>query len=299
MRRFPRAGRTPRGREGASSQSGIGRAPHCGRGKSPLAGSRCVPAGRRSPRAGRRSPRGGRRSPRGLSTSLCGGWFPPGAKRPFPEGVRPFYGCNGGGDRDLGRPDSPTLSESLASGLHHRGRDDVIMACYVTAGTRVNESAPTRRREGSGVPCGLFSPSQTLGPAPAPGAPWTHPPSPRASLRRRKGGGPGVGGASRSHARLCPPPRPTLPRDRKAEPRLPGPPPPLLAAAVWGWWRLSFFAWDGRGCRYGDRSVALGAAGLREQTYPGPRHLLLLPARTLPASRSAGLEFRLGGAGLL
>lgn len=119
------------------------------------------------------------------------------------------------------------------------------------------------------------------GPCPLPLALRGPPPSPLASLRRRKGGGPGVGGASRSHSRLCPPPRPTLPRDRKAEPRLPGPPPPLLAAAVWGWWRLSFFAWDGRGCRYGDRSVGLGAAGFREQTCPGPRHLLLLPARTL------------------
>lgn len=86
-----------------------------------------------------------------------------------------------------------------------------------------------------------------------------------------------MGGASRSHAWLRPPPHPTLPRDRKAEPRLPEPPPPLLAVAVWGWRQLSFFAGDGRGCRYGDRSVALGAASLREPTGPGPGHLLQLP----------------------
>lgn len=136
-RRFPRAGRTPGGCEGAASQRGIGRAPHCGTGRSPPAGKTCAPAGRRSPR-------GGTRSPRGPSMSPCSGWFPPGAKRSFPEGVRPFYGCKAGGrQRDLGRPHRLTLPESLASGLHHKGRDDVTMACYITADTRVDGSAPT------------------------------------------------------------------------------------------------------------------------------------------------------------
>lgn len=64
---------------------------------------------------------------------------------------------------------------------------------------------------------------------------------------------PGMGGASRRRARLCPPPHPTLPRDRKAEPRFPELPPPLSAVAVPGWWRFRIIARDGRGCRYGDR----------------------------------------------
>lgn len=85
---FPRAGRTPRGHEGTASQSRIGKAPHCGAGRSPPAGKTCAPAGRRSPR-------GGTRSPRGPSMSPCSGWSPLGAKRPFPEVVRPFYTCNG------------------------------------------------------------------------------------------------------------------------------------------------------------------------------------------------------------
>lgn len=40
------------------------------------------------------------------------------------------------------------------------------------------------------------------------------------------------------------------------------------AVAVFGWWWPNVFAGDGRGCRYGDRSVALGAASLRKQNCP-------------------------------
>lgn len=40
-------------------------------------------------------------------------------------------------------------------------------------------------------------------------------------------GRPEMGGASCRLARLCPPPHPTLPCDRKAEPRFPELPPPL------------------------------------------------------------------------
>ena len=87
VRRFPRAGRTPRGREGAASQRGIGRAPHYGAGRSPPAGKSCAPAGRRSPL-------GETKSPRELSTSLCSERSPLGANWASLEGVKPFYGCN-------------------------------------------------------------------------------------------------------------------------------------------------------------------------------------------------------------
>lgn len=229
--------------------------------------------------------------------SPCSGWFPPGAKRSFPEGVRPFYGCKADGrPRDLGRPHSLTLPESLAPGLHHKGRDDVTMACHVTAGTGVDESAPPPWHAGTGF-CRAFLSLANTRPCPAP--------SPLGGPRRRVSGraraslgGPGMGGASRSHARLCLPPHPTLPRDRKAEPRLPEPPPPLLAVAVWGWRQLSCLAGDGRGCRYGDRSVALGAASPRGQTGPGPGRLLQLPG-AVQASSPRGDSAGPGARGLL
>lgn len=83
--RFPRAGKTPRGREGEVSQSGRLRAPRCSAGRFP-------PAGRTFAPVGRMSPRGGRRSPRGLLTSPCSEKCPPGMKRAFPYGMRPFCG---------------------------------------------------------------------------------------------------------------------------------------------------------------------------------------------------------------
>lgn len=98
----------------------------------------------------------------------------------------------------------------------------------------------------------------------------------------------GKGGTSRPRARLCRPLHPTVPRGRKAEPRLPGPRSPLPAAAAFGWWWPSVCAGDGRGCRYGDRSVALGAARLRTQNCPSPYRYLLPP----PRGRRAGFTSR-------
>lgn len=115
----------------------------------------------------------------------------------------------------------------------------------------------------------LLSPSASLAPGPRP------------RLLGASPGGTGMGGASRRRARPCRSPHPTLLRDRKAEPRLPEPPPPLPAVAVSGCCRLSFFPCDGRSCRYGDRSVALGAASLCKQNSPGPRHLLRFPSGLL------------------
>lgn len=120
---------------------------------------------------------------------------------------------------------------------------------------------------------GLHSSFQILGPAPR----RFCSPAPRPSLlepgeaeRGRSQDQLGMGGTSRSRARPCHPPYPTLPRDRKAEPRLPEPRLPLPAVAVFGWWWPNIFAGDGRGCRYGDRSVALGAASLRKQNCRSP-----------------------------
>lgn len=141
--------------------------------------------------------------------------------------------------------------------------------------TRVDKSALTRWRKGTEVPWGLDSPSQILAPVPKRFV------GPRPWLLGASPGGPGMGGASRRRARLCGSPHPTLLRDRKAEPRLPEPPPPLPAVAVSGWCRLRFFACDGRSCRYGDRSVAPGAASLCKQNCPGPRHLLQFPSGLL------------------
>lgn len=159
------------------------------------------------------------------------------------------------------RPRSPAVPDSHSFGLRHRVRNDVTMTCDATASTGVDESATRGARGGTHVgPWGLDCTFQTLGPGPrafrrAPHLPLAFWEAVRAGPRRA-----GMGGASRPLRRavsapcagLCPPPRPTMPRDRKREPRLPGPPPPLRAVAVCGWWRLGVFAGDGRGRRYGD-----------------------------------------------
>ena len=143
------------------------------------------------------------------------------------------------------------------------------MTRYVTAGTRVDKRAPTRRRAGTEVPWGLFSPLQIRGPVTQLRGLCTPPSLFGSQGGRRRGWAQAGQGWAEPPAPMPGCARPLIPHCLATGRRSPGfrnfvrPSRQLVSR---GWWRLGIFAGDGRGCRYGDRSVARGAASLGRRT---------------------------------